>query len=120
MAPRRNSRFSAASTRRKSYAITRMAGFCRTCCDSWLEDDRGDDAMKLLLLLGAVATLSGCRFWYKPVPVANAIGEERTVLAKDSVNVHRESRFEVYGPNSEAVYDGYEQRNRVYRSLERC
>jgi hypothetical protein len=75
--------------------------------------------VRLLLLWGAVATLSGCRFWYKPVPVANAIGEERTVLAKDSVNVHRDNRFEVYGPNSEAVYDGYEQLNRAYRAFER-
>lgn len=75
--------------------------------------------MKLLMLWSAVVMLSGCRFWYKPVPVANAIGEERTVLAKDSVNVHRESRFEVYGPNSETVYDGYEQLNRAYRSFER-
>ena len=74
--------------------------------------------MKLLILLSAVATLSGCRFGYKPVPVANAIGEERAVLAHDSVNVHRESRFEVYGPNSEAVYDGYEQLNRAYRAFE--
>ena len=74
--------------------------------------------MKLLMLWGTLAMLSGCRFWYKPVPVANAIGEERTVLAKDSVNVHREARFEVYGPNSEAVYDGYEQLNRAYRAFE--
>ena len=73
----------------------------------------------LLLGLGVVAALSGCRFWYKPVKVANAIGEERTVLAGDSVNVHREDRFEVYGPNPEAVYDGYEQLNRAYRAFER-
>jgi hypothetical protein len=75
--------------------------------------------VKLLCVLGAVATLSGCRFWYKPVPVANAIGEERTVLARDSMNVHREDRFEVYGPNTEAVYDGYEQLNRAYRAFAR-
>jgi hypothetical protein len=75
--------------------------------------------VKLLLLLGAVAALGGCRFWYKPVKVANAIGEERTVLATDTVNVHREDRFEVYGPNPEAVYDGYEQLNRASRGFER-
>ena len=71
-----------------------------------------------LAVAGALSG-SGCRFWYKPVKVANAIGEERTLLAGDSVNVHRESRFEVYGPNSEAVYDGYEQLNRAYRAFER-
>lgn len=65
------------------------------------------------------AAMTGCRFWYKPVPVANAIGEEETVLAGDSVNVHRGERFEVYGPNSEAVYDGYEQLNRAYRAFDR-
>lgn len=75
--------------------------------------------MRLLLLFGAVATVSGCRFWYKPVPVANAIGEEKAFLAGDSVNVHREARFELYGPNVEAVYDGYEQLNRAYRAFDR-
>jgi hypothetical protein len=75
--------------------------------------------VRLLLLLGAAATLTGCRFWYKPIPVANAIGEEETVLAGDSVHVYRERRFEVYGPNPEAVYDGYEQLNRAYRAFER-
>jgi hypothetical protein len=75
--------------------------------------------VKLLLVLCAVATMSGCRFWYKPVPVDNAIGEEEIVLAGDTVNVYRENRFEVYGPSSEAVYDGYEQLNRAYRAFAR-
>ena len=63
--------------------------------------------------------LAGCRFWYKPVPVANAIGEEETVLAGDSMHVYRGARFEVYGPNTESVYDGYEQMNRAYRAFDR-
>jgi hypothetical protein len=63
--------------------------------------------------------LSGCRFWYKPVPVANAIGEQRVLLAGDSVNAYRGPRFEVYGPSAEAVYDGYEQMNRAYRAFDR-
>lgn len=71
------------------------------------------------LVIGAALLTAGCRFWYKPVPVANAIGEERTVLAGDSVNVYRESRFEVYAPSAEAAYDGYEQLNRAYRAFER-
>jgi len=71
------------------------------------------------LVLAAATMMAGCRFWYKPVPVANAIGEEKTVLAADTVNVYRERRFEVYGPNPEAVYDGYEQLNRAYRAFER-
>lgn len=76
--------------------------------------------VKSLLLIAGVGTLmSGCKFWYKPVPVANAIGEEETVLSGDSVNVYRSSRFEVYGPNEEAVYDGYEQLNRAYRAFDR-
>lgn len=75
--------------------------------------------LKQLFVLSAAAMMSGCRFWYKPIPVANAIGEEETVLAGDTVNVHRGERFEVYGPNSEAVYDGYEQLNRAYRAFER-
>jgi hypothetical protein len=75
--------------------------------------------VKLFVIAFTAATLSGCHFWYKPVPVANAIGEEKTVLAKDTVNVHREDRFEVYGSSSEAVYDGYEQLNRAYRAFDR-
>lgn len=77
--------------------------------------------MKLPALLAAALVLSasGCRFWYKPVPVANAIGEAETVLGGDTVSVHRDSRFEIYGPNSEAVFDGYEQLNRAYRAFER-
>lgn len=71
------------------------------------------------MVLCAAAALSGCFIWYKPVPVANAIGEEVTVLAGDSVNVYRSERYEVYGPSSEAVYDGYEQLNRAVRSFER-
>ena len=65
------------------------------------------------------AAVGGCRIWYKPVPVANAIGEEKTLHAGDSVNVFRNDRFEVYGPSSEAVYDGYEQMNRAVRAFER-
>ncbi|HJQ18800.1 MAG TPA: hypothetical protein VJ867_00535 [Gemmatimonadaceae bacterium] len=72
---------------------------------------------RVVLLLALC--LSGCRFWYKPVPVADAIGEERTVFDGDSVNIYRDGRFEVYGRNAEAVYDGYEQLNRAYRAFER-
>ncbi|MGH7677537.1 MAG: hypothetical protein ACRENU_03650 [Gemmatimonadaceae bacterium] len=74
--------------------------------------------MRLLLALFIVG-LSGCRFWYRPVPVANAVGEEKTVLAGDTVHVYRENRFEVYGPSPEAVYDGYEQLSRSYRAFQR-
>ena len=74
---------------------------------------------RLLLLVAVGGMLTGCRFWYKPVPVANAIGEEETVLSGDSVHVYRATRFEVYGPNTEAVYDGYEQVNRASREFER-
>lgn len=75
--------------------------------------------MRLLPLLLVAPLAAGCRFWYKPVPVANAIGEERAVLAGDSMHVYRDSRFEVYGPNAESVYDGYEQLNRAYRGFDR-
>lgn len=75
--------------------------------------------MKVLLALCAAVVMSGCHYWYKPVPVDNAIGEEMTLLAGDSVNVYHGDAFEVYGPSSEAVYDGYEQMNRAVRSFER-
>jgi hypothetical protein len=75
--------------------------------------------LKVLLAFCAAVVISGCHYWYKPVPVDNAIGEEMTVLAGDSVNVYHGDTFEVYGPSSEAVYDGYEQMNRAVRSFER-
>ena len=75
--------------------------------------------MRVATILLLALSAGGCRFWYKPVPVANAIGEERTLLAGDSVNVYRGTRFEVYGPNAESVYDGYEQLNRAYRAFDR-
>jgi hypothetical protein len=51
--------------------------------------------------------------------VRSAIGQERTVLAADSFHVHREARFEVYGPGTQAVFDAYEQLNRTYRAFDR-
>jgi len=75
--------------------------------------------VKLLCVVVVAVGVSGCRFWYKPVPVANAIGEQKAVLSADTVNVYREQRFEVYGPNPEAVYDGYEQLNRAFHAFER-
>jgi hypothetical protein len=76
--------------------------------------------VKFLVVIAAAVSLTGCRFWYKPVPVANAIGEQKALLAgtTDSLNVYRETRFEIYGPNVESVYDGYEQLNRAYRAFE--
>ena len=73
--------------------------------------------MKWSLFLFAF-TLGGCKYWYKPTPVANAIGEEKVVLGGDTMRVYRESRFEIYGPDEQAVYDGYEQMNRAYRGFE--
>jgi hypothetical protein len=75
--------------------------------------------VKRLLVVSVVMLAGACRFWYKPVPVENAIGEEKTVLDGDTVRVYRDTRFEVYGPNPEAVYDGFEQLNRAYRAFER-
>jgi len=73
-----------------------------------------------LLAAGAAAvTLGGCGFWYRPVPIANAIGKERTALAGDSFSVHRDPRFDIYGPGSRAVFDAYEQLNRTYRTFDR-
>lgn len=77
--------------------------------------------MRFLVALCAATLLGGCRFWYKPVPVENAVGEEQTVFSGDSVHFYRDrsGRFELYGPTSEIVFDGYEQVNRAYRAFER-
>ena len=75
--------------------------------------------MRSLLSLSALAVLAGCRLWYRPVPISDAIGKERGIVAADSFNVHRDPRFEVYGPGSQAVFDAYEQLNRAYRAFDR-
>lgn len=69
--------------------------------------------------LGLAVLVGGCRLWYQPVPITSAIGKERVVIASDSFSVHREPRFEIYGPGSQAVFDAYEQLNRTYRTFER-
>lgn len=75
--------------------------------------------MRSLFALSALVALGGCRLWYQPVPITNAIGKERTVVAADSFNVHRDPRFEVYGPGTQSVFDAYEQLNRAYRAFDR-
>ena len=74
--------------------------------------------MRVALLVAAVA-LGGCGIWYRPVPIASAIGRERTTLAGDSFSVHRDARFEVFGPGTQPVFDAYQQLNRTYRAYDR-
>lgn len=74
--------------------------------------------MRVALLAAAVA-LGGCGLFYRPVPIRSAIGKERTTLAGDSFSVHRDPRFEIYGPGSQSVFDAYEQLNRTYRAFDR-
>lgn len=85
------------------------------CSGSW----SGVDDVVRVALVAAVVALGGCTFWYRPVPVTRAIGRERTAIAGDSFNVHREGRFEIYGPGSRAVFDAYDQMNRTYRTFNR-
>lgn len=41
------------------------------------------------------------------------------MVAGDSFAVHRDPRFEVYGPGTQPVFDAYEQLNRAYRAYDR-
>jgi hypothetical protein len=75
--------------------------------------------VKLPLALGFAVFVGGCRLWYQPVPISSAIGKERVVIAGDSFSVHRDPRFEIYGPRSQPVFDAYEQLNRTYRTFDR-
>jgi hypothetical protein len=74
--------------------------------------------VRVVLLATAVA-LGGCGVWYRPVPIATAIGKQRAAVGADSFHVHRDPRFEIYGPGSRPVFDAYEQLNRMYRSFDR-
>ena len=75
--------------------------------------------MRVVAVLAGASLLAACGVWYRPVPVRSAIGKERVLLGTDSVAVHRDPRFEAYGPTSLAVFDAYEQLNRTYRAFDR-
>jgi hypothetical protein len=74
----------------------------------------------LLFALAVSATTSGCivkKFVYRPVPVANAIGDSTTTLAGTKYHVYRSDQYELYGPTAVSVAASSTQLNRTYREF---
>lgn len=64
--------------------------------------------------------LGGCflRKWvYRPVPVANAIGDSTTQLANTRVHAFNGEQYELYGPTAASVASAAPQINRAYREF---
>ena len=79
---------------------------------------------RALAVAGAVccltAALDGCflrKYVYRPVLVANAIGDSTTMLSGTTVHVYRIDEYELYGPTSLSVSTSEQQVNRAYREF---
>jgi hypothetical protein len=80
-------------------------------------------ARALVLSLAAcclTAAADGCflrKYVYRPVLVANAIGDSTTSIAATTVHVYRTDEYEIYGPTTMSVSTAEQQVNRAYREF---
>jgi hypothetical protein len=73
-----------------------------------------------LALLCLTASIDGCflrKYVYRPVLVANAIGDSTTTLAGTRLHVYRTDEYEIYGPTTLAVSTSELQVDRAYREF---
>lgn len=98
-----------------------------------LHDARGDSrrtasrrpsarrhAAALAALCCLTVALDGCflrKYVYRPVLVANAIGDSTTTLAATKLHVYRMDEYEIYGPSAAAVRTSERQVDRAYREF---
>lgn len=75
-------------------------------------------------MLGGLACLTtsigGCflrKYVYRPVLVANAIGDSTTMLSGTRLHVYRTDEYEIYGPTAVSVSTAEQQVNRAYREF---
>ena len=74
----------------------------------------------LVLLTCLTAVVDGCflrKYVYRPVLVANAIGDSTTTLSGTRVHVYRNDEYELYGPTALSVSTSEQQINRAYREF---
>lgn len=80
---------------------------------------------KARLVVGALcltAVANGCflrKYVYRPVLVANAIGDSTTTLSETRLHVYRTDEYEVYGPTATSVSFAAQQIDRSYREFAR-
>ena len=69
---------------------------------------------------GLTAGAEGCflrKYVYRPVLVANAVGDSTTVLSGTRVHVYKTDEYEVYGPTTVSVSTAERQIDRAYREF---
>jgi hypothetical protein len=81
---------------------------------------RGHALATLVLLSCLTVASDGCflrKYVYRPVLVANAIGDSTTTLSGTRLHVYRSDEYEVYGPTTLSVSTSEQQINRAYREF---
>ena len=74
----------------------------------------------LAALCCLTVALDGCflrKYVYRPVLVANAIGDSTTTLAATTLHVYRTDEYEIYGPSGLSVGTAERQVDRAYREF---
>lgn len=84
--------------------------------------DRGGArrAAALAVLCCLTAALDGCflrKYVYRPVLVANAVGDSTTTLGATRLHVYRADEYEIYGPSALSVSTAERQVDRAYREF---
>jgi hypothetical protein len=78
-------------------------------------------AFAVPLALGCLtASANGCflrKYVYRPVLVANAIGDSTTTIAATPLHVYRTDEYEIYGPTTLSVSTAERQVSRAYREF---
>ena len=77
-------------------------------------------AAALVALCCLTVALDGCflkKYVYRPVLVANAIGDSTTTLAATKLHVYRTPEYEIYGPSAVSVGTAERQVDRAYREF---
>jgi hypothetical protein len=66
------------------------------------------------------AVVNGCflrKYVYRPVLVANAVGDSTTTVSETRLHVYRSDEYEVYGPTATSVSFAAQQVDRAYREF---
>jgi len=78
-------------------------------------------ALSTLVLASCLTVaVDGCflrKYVYRPVLVANAIGDSTTTLSGTRLHVYRNDEYEIYGPTALSVSTSEQQINRAYREF---
>jgi hypothetical protein len=81
---------------------------------------RAARVLALVTLACLTSSLGGCflrKYVYRPVLVANAIGDSTTTLSGTTVHIYRSDEYEIYGPTTVSVSTAEQQVNRAYREF---